>query len=77
MKAALRGESGYMVAIEADRSGGKYTSRTFLTPLAGVANAEKKFPMEWIIDGSRIADEFFAYADPLMGGDFPEFALLR
>ncbi len=77
VKAALRGESGYMVAIEADRSGGKYTSRTFLTPLAGVANAEKKFPMEWIIDGNRIADEFFAYADPLMGGDFPEFALLR
>ncbi len=77
VKAALRGESGYMVAIEADRSGGTYRSRMFLTPLAGVANAEKKFPPEWIVDGNRIADEFFTYAGPLMGGNFPEFALLR
>lgn len=76
VKAALNGESGCMVAIEAER-GEKYISRTFLTPLAGVANVEKKFPLEWIVEGNRIADEFFQYANPLMGGDFPEFALLR
>lgn len=76
VRAALRGESGYMVAIEAHR-GEKYSSNLFLTPLAGVANAEKKFPMEWIIDGNQIADEFFEYANPLMGGDLPEFALLQ
>lgn len=76
VRAALRGESGYMVAIEAHRDE-KYSSNLFLTPLAGVANAEKKFPMEWIIDGNQIADEFFEYANPLMGGDLPEFALLQ
>ena len=76
VRAALRGESGYMVAIEAHR-GEKYSSNLFLTPLAGVANAEKKFPMEWIIDGNQIADEFFEYANPLMGGDLPEFAVLQ
>lgn len=76
VEAALRGESGYMVAIEASRTP-EYSSKLFLTPLAGVANAEKKFPLEWIVDGNQIADEFFEYADPLMGGDFPEFAFLR
>lgn len=76
VEAALRGESGHMVAIEAHRKP-SYSSRLFLTPLAGVANAEKKFPLEWIIDGNQIADEFFEYASPLMGGDLPQFAFLR
>lgn len=73
---ALCGESGQMVAIKAERSP-KYSSSLFLTPLEKVANAEKKFPLEWIVDGSQIADEFFAYAGPLMGEDFPEYAHLR
>lgn len=76
VKAALNGESGCMVAIMAER-GEKYLSRTFLTPLAGVANAEKKFPLEWIVEENRISDDFFHYVNPLMGGNFPEFALLR
>lgn len=76
VESALRGESGYMVAIEAVRKP-KYESKLFLTPLAQVANAEKKFPLEWIVDGNQIADEFFEYANPLMGGEFPEFAFLR
>ena len=76
VKAALNGESGCMVAIVAER-GEKYFSRTFLTPLAGVANAEKKFPLEWIVEENRISDDFFHYVNPLMGGNFPEFALLR
>ena len=76
VEAALRGESGHMVAIEAHRKP-SYSSRLFLTPLVGVANAEKKFPLEWIIDGNQIADEFFEYASPLMGGDLPQFAFLR
>lgn len=76
VEAALQGESGYMVAIEASRTSG-YSSKTFLTPLSGVANAEKKFPLEWIVDGNQIADEFFAYANPLMGEEFPQYALLR
>lgn len=76
LEAALRGESGYMAAIAAERSP-RYSSSLFLTPLADVANAEKTFPLEWIVDGNGVADAFFDYAMPLMGGDFPEYALLR
>ena len=75
MNAALRDESGYMVSIEAVR-GPEYSSSMALVPLAKVANVEKKFPLEWIVDGNGIADAFFDYALPLMGGDFPEYALL-
>ena len=37
---------------------------------------EKKFPLEWIEGTNRIADEFFRYADPLIGS-IPEYAILR
>ena len=76
MNAALRDESGYMVSIEAVRTP-EYSSSMALVHLAKVANVEKKFPLEWIVDGNGIADAFFDYALPLMGGDFPEYALLR
>ncbi len=74
--AALKGESGYMVAIDAVRKL-EYSASLSLVPLAKVANVEKKFPLEWIVDGSQIADAFFDYAMPLMGDAFPEYALLR
>ena len=76
VEAALRGESGSMVAIEVQRSPA-YHSSLFLTPLSQVANVEKKFPLEWIVEGNQIADAFFDYAMPLMGGGFPQYALLR
>ena len=76
VEAALRGESGSMVAIEAQRSPA-YHSSLFLAPLSQVANVEKKFPLEWIEDDNRIADAFFDYAMPLMGDGFPRYALLR
>ena len=76
LEAALNGESGHMVAIAAERIP-QYRSSLFLAPLADVANVEKKFPLEWIVDGNGIADAFFDYAMPLMGGDFLEYALLR
>lgn len=76
VESALKEESGCMVAIEAVRTPG-YSCRLFLTPLVKVANAEKKFPVEWIVEGNQIADEFFRYADPLMGGNFPDYAFLR
>lgn len=76
VEAALRGESGSMVAIEAQRSPA-YHSSLFLAPLSQVANVEKKFPLEWIEGDNRIADAFFDYAMPLMGGGFPQYALLR
>ncbi len=76
MEAALRGESGYMVAIDAHR-GDSYSFDTFLAPLSKVANVEKKFPLEWIIDGNRIDDRFFDYAMPLMMDKAPTYAHLR
>ena len=76
LESALKGESGSMVAISAQREQG-YSSSLFLTPLSRVANVEKKFPLEWIVDGNRIADGFFDYAVPLMGGDLPQYAQLR
>lgn len=73
---ALSGESGGMVALRVDRSCG-YRSEVFLTPLATVANVEKKFPLEWIEGGNAIADEFFDYAAPLIGGELPFYCNLR
>ena len=74
--AVLRGESDCMVAIDARREQG-YSFDLFLTPLSGVANVEKKFPSEWIIEGNRISDEFFSYAVPLMGNFDTDYCILR
>ena len=73
---ALKGESDYMVAIDAHR-GEKYSFDLFLAPLSQVANVEKKFPLEWIVDGNRIDDRFFDYAMPLMMESVPQYAILR
>jgi len=76
VEAALRGESDYMVAIEGHR-GENFTFDLFLAPLINVANVEKKFPLEWIIDGNKIDDRFFDYAMPLMLDKAPDYAILR
>ena len=76
VRAALAGESGSMVSIRAERTP-EYRGSLSLIPLEQVANAEKKFPWEWIVDGNRIADAFFDYSLPLMGGELPQYALLR
>ncbi|MCI6850761.1 MAG: 6-phosphofructokinase, partial [Clostridiales bacterium] len=76
VEAALAGETDYMVAIDAHR-GETYSFDLFLTPLSKVANVEKKFPLEWILDGNRIDDRFFGYAMPLMMDRAPDYAILR
>ena len=76
VESALKGESGSMVAIRAQREP-EYRSSLCLVPLSQVANVEKKFPLEWIAQGNQISDGFFDYALPLMGDGFPEYALLR
>ena len=76
VQSALAGESGSMVAIDAVREPA-YHSSLSLVPLERVANVEKKFPLEWIVDGNQISGAFFDYAMPLMGEAFPEYALLR
>lgn len=76
LEAALKGESGSMVAIDARRSQ-TYSFDLFLTPLEKVANVEKKFPLEWIVNGNQIDDRFFDYAMPLMMDKVPDYAILR
>lgn len=76
LEAAVRGESGSMVAIRSERKPA-YRSEYFLTPLDQVANVEKTFPLEWIDGQGGIADAYFDYALPLLGGDLPDYALLR
>jgi len=70
---AVRGTSGYMVAIKAERKP-EYSWSLELAPLDKVANVEKKFPMEWILEHGGIADEFFDYALPLIGTGLTNFA---
>ena len=76
VEAALKGESDYMVAIDAHR-GETYSFDLFLAPLSKVANVEKKFPLEWIVDRNKIDDRFFDYAMPLMMETVPQYAILR
>ena len=76
LESAVSGQSGYMVGIRANR-GETYSYELFLIPLCEVANVEKKFPLEWIVNGNAIADEFFDYAMPLMMDKAPEYAILR
>lgn len=76
VKTALAGKTGYMIAIKADRTDG-FTWHLELAPLSEVANVEKKFPVEWIVNGNKIADEYFDYCLPLIGGDLPKYAVLR
>ena len=76
VEAALKGESDYMVAIDAHR-GEWYSFVLFLAPLSQVANVEKKFPLEWIVEGNKIDDRFFDYAMPLMMESVPQYAILR
>ena len=55
-----------------------YRSETCLVPLEQVANAEKKFPLEWIgEDGASIRPEFRDYCLPLLGAYDNRFAQLR
>jgi 6-phosphofructokinase 1 len=77
VEAALAGKSGYMVALKAERVPAYFCSLE-LVPLEAVANAERKFPLEWITDDNcGIAPAFFDYCMPLMGGNMPEYAKLR
>ena len=75
VQAALAGRSGSMIAIRAERSP-QYAAQFIETPLAGVANAEKKFPAEWIEDFG-VSPAFADYCLPLLGGALPVFAHLR
>ena len=76
VRSAVEGKTGFMVGFETTRN--PYASKTCLIPLEKVANAEKKFPLEWIgEDGASIKPEFKAYCEPLLGAYDSRFISLR
>ena len=76
VRSAVEGKTGFMVGFETTRN--PYASKTILIPLEKVANAEKKFPLEWIgEDGASIKPEFKAYCEPLLGAYDSRFISLR
>ena len=77
VRAAAEGQTGYMVGFESTRTP-EYRSELRLIPLEQVANAEKKFPLEWIgADGASISPAFRDYCLPLLGAYDGRFAYLR
>lgn len=76
VRSAVEGKTGFMVGFETTRA--PYTSKTILIPLEQVANAEKKFPLDWIgDDGASIQPEFKDYCLPLLGDYDSRFISLR
>ena len=76
VRSAVEGKTGFMVGFESTRN--PYSSKTILIPLEKVANAEKKFPLEWIgEDGASIKPEFKSYCEPLLGAYDSRFISLR
>ena len=77
VRSAVEGKTGFMVGFQTTREP-EYRSETCLVPLEQVANAEKKFPLEWIgEDGASIRPEFRDYCLPLLGAYDNRFAQLR
>jgi len=67
--AALRGETGKMVAFERI-SDNPYKMECKLVPANEVCNAEKKVPLEWYdTENADIKDAFIQYALPLITGE--------
>ncbi len=65
--AAIRGETGAMIAIRRECSD-PYQSSAFLAPFASVAGLERLLPDDWIAEnGMDVTGEFLAYAEPLAG----------
>ena len=69
VRAAVAGQSGYMVKIIRDSSV-PYRSSTALHPLGEIANVEHFVPREWISEDGYMANEkFIEYAAPLIEGE--------
>jgi len=64
----LEGETGQMVTIQVD-SREPYVSHYELHDVHGIANVEKKVPLDWITpDGTYVTEEFLNYVKPLVIG---------
>jgi len=69
VQSALKGESGYMVAMEREE-GKNYKVKNILVPLEKVANGEKMVPRDWINrEGNNVTQEFIDYVRPLILGE--------
>lgn len=86
VKAACEGVTDYMIGFKRVMKNGKYTCEYIRIPLAEVANAEKKVPLDWITeDGTGLKQAYIDYALPLIQGDckapledgLPRFARLK
>ncbi|MBC7316025.1 MAG: 6-phosphofructokinase, partial [Chloroflexi bacterium] len=76
VRAALRGETGKMVAF-VRQPGPVYTVDMTLVPLEEVANRERHLPDEYInAEGNGVTPAFLDYARPLIGGPLPPYARL-
>jgi len=71
VRAAIQGQSGYMVKIIRNTSpNGSVDWSTGLQPLADIANVEHFVPREWISEDGFLPNEtFIAYATPLVEGE--------
>ena len=64
----VKGETGKMVTIQVDYRE-PYVAHYELQDVHGVANLEKKVPLDWITpDGTYVTDEFVNYVKPLVIG---------
>ncbi|HOC51437.1 MAG TPA: 6-phosphofructokinase [Verrucomicrobiota bacterium] len=71
VKAAIAGESGYMVKIvRTPQPDGSVQWATGLQPLGDIANVEHFIPRDWISEDGYLPNEkFVAYAQPLIEGE--------
>ena len=68
--------SGYMSTI-LRQPGNVYRVRYDKVPLEQVANSERHFPAAWIAPSrTDVTDDFFRYARPLIGDDWPAIPLV-
>lgn len=69
--------SGYMATI-LRQPGPVYAVQYDKVPLEQVANSERSFPAQWLTaTGLDVTDDFIAYAQPLIGENWPHIPLVN
>jgi 6-phosphofructokinase 1 len=70
VRAAVDGQSGFMVKVVRQGSDNSLKWTTGLQPLADIANVEHFMPRDWISeDGFMPNEKFIEYARPLIEGE--------
>ncbi len=70
VRAAVQGQSGFMVKIVRNQTDGRIQWGTGLQPLTDIANVEHFIPREWVSEDGLLPNEYFvAYAQPLIEGE--------